>query len=89
MLATSPSKVATVNPAHSAIAASSVKSLRPSFAARRCASRMTSKRKDCGVCAILRRARSGVSSTSPVSPVSLIVSVTGTTGIAAPVRLAA
>ena len=34
--------VATVNPAHSAIAASSVKSERPSLAARRCASRMTS-----------------------------------------------
>src|SRR5881227_1585450 len=63
ILATSPSKVATVNPAHSAIAASSVKSLRPSCAARRCASRMTSKRKDCGVCAIRNRARLRIAQT--------------------------
>ena len=66
MLAGSPSKVATVNPAHSASAASSVKSLRPSRAARRWASRMTSKRNACGVCAIRSRARSGVASTLPV-----------------------
>ncbi len=62
MFPASPSKVATVNPAHSASAASSVKSLRPSCAARRCASRMASKRNDCGVCAIRRCARSGVAS---------------------------
>ena len=65
MLAGSPSNVATVNPAHSASAASSVKSSRPSRAARRCASRMTSKRNDCGVCAMRSRARSGVASTCP------------------------
>ena len=77
MFAGSPSKVATVNPAHSASAASSVKSLRPSRAARRWASRITSKRNACGVCAMRSRARSGVASTSPVSPTCLIVSVTG------------
>ena len=42
---------------------------------------MTSKRKDCGVCAIRNRARSGVSSTLPFSPVSLMVSVTATAGM--------
>ena len=89
MFAGSPSKVATVNPAHSASAASSVKSLRPSRAARRCASRITSKRNACGVCAMRSRARSGVASTSPASPTSLIVSVTGIAGTAAPVRPAA
>ena len=89
MFAGSPSKVATVNPAHSASAASSVKSLRPSRAARRWASRMTSKRKACGVCAIRSRARSGVASTLPLSPTCLIVSVTGIAGTAAPVRPAA
>ena len=86
MLAGSPSKVATVNPAHSASAASSVKSLRPSRAARRWASRMTSKRNACGVCAMRSRARSGVASTLPVSPTSLMVSVTAIAGTAAPVR---
>ena len=89
MFAGSPSKVATVNPAHSASAASSVKSLRPSRAARRWASRITSKRNACGVCAIRNRARSGVASTLPVSPTCLIVSVTGIAGTAAPVRPAA
>ena len=65
MLAPSPSNVATVNPAHSASAASSVKSVRPSRAARRCASRITSYLNACGVCAIRKRARSGVASTWP------------------------
>ena len=89
MFAGSPSKVATVNPAHSASAASSVKSLRPSRAARRWASRITSKRNACGVCAMRSRARSGVASTSPAASTSLIVSVTAIAGIAAPVRPAA
>jgi hypothetical protein len=89
MLATSPSNVATVNPAHSASAASSVKSALASRAARRWASRITSYRNDCGVCAMRSRARSGVASTLPVSPISLMVSATGIAGIAAPVRLAA
>ena len=66
MFAGSPSKVATVNPAHSASAASSVKSLRPSRAARRWASRITSNRNACGVCAMRSRARSGVASTFPL-----------------------
>ena len=89
MFAGSPSNVATVNPAHSASAASSVKSLRPSRAARRWASRMTSKRNACGVCAMRSRARSGVASTLPVSSTSLMVSVTAIAGTAAPVRPAA
>ena len=75
MFAGSPSNVATVNPAHSASAASSVKSLRPSRAARRWASRITSKRNACGVCAILNRARSGVASTFPPPSTSLISNV--------------
>ena len=89
MFAGSPSNVATVNPAHSASAASSVKSLRPSRAARRWASRITSKRNACGVCAIRSRARSGVASTLPLPSTSLMVSVTAIAGTAAPVRPAA
>jgi len=89
MLATSPSNVATVNPAHSASAASSVKSPLASRAARRWASRIAPKRNACGVCAMRSRARSGVASTSPFAPISLIVSVTAIAGIAAPVRPAA
>lgn len=48
-----------------------------------------SKRNACGVCAILKRARSGVASTLPLVSVSLTVSVTGMAGTAAPVRPAA
>ena len=80
MLATSPSNVAIVNPAHSARAASSVNSERPSRAARRWASRMMSKRNACGVCAIRKRARSGVASTLPAPSISLMVSATETVG---------
>ena len=86
MFAGSPSNVATVNPAHSASAASSVKSPRPSRAARRWASRIASNRNACGVCAMRSRARSGVASTFPLSPISLMVSATGIAGTAAPVR---
>ena len=75
--------------AHSASAASSVKLLRPSRAARRWASRITSNRNACGVCAMRSRARSGVASTFPFPPISLMVSVTGIAGTAAPVRPAA
>ena len=89
MFAGSPSKVATVNPAHSARAASSVKSLRPSRTARRWASRIASNRNACGVCAMRSRARSGVASTLPLPSTSLTVSVTAIAGMAAPVRPAA
>ena len=51
----SPSKVVTLRPAHSASAASSVKSSRPAAVARRCASSRAAKPKACGVCTMRRR----------------------------------
>ena len=65
----------------STTAASSVRS---APAARRCASRMRSKRKACGVCTARRFERSGEATMRPCASTCLIVSVTGVAGTAAP-----
>ncbi len=76
-------------PAHSASAASSVKSSRPSSAARRCAASRASNANACGVCTSRSDPRSIVASMVPFWPSRLTVSVTGKTGTAAPVFSAA
>ena len=81
----SPANVATFMPAHSASAASSVKSSRPSLAARRCASSSAGKANACGVCTARSSARSTVPATWPPASTRLMVSVTSSAGMAAPV----
>ena len=81
----SPANTATLWPAHSINAASSVKSSRPAAAALRCASSSASKANACGVCTARSSARSTVPATSPPASTRLMVSVTSRAGIAAPV----
>ena len=84
MLPGSPAKTLTFMPAHSASAASSVKSSRPCAAARRWAASRAAKSKACGVCTRRRLLRSSVLSTRPSASTVLTVSVTGRAGMAAP-----
>ena len=81
----SPGNTATSRPAHSASAASSVKSSRPAARARRWASSNDAKRNACGVCTVRSEARSSVSRTRPPASTRFTVSVTSSAGIAAPV----
>ena len=62
---------------------------RPRAAARRCASRISSKRNACGVCTARNDARSGEARMRPAASTCLIVSLSGIAGIAAPWRSAA
>ena len=89
MLPVSPANAVTVSPAHSASAASSVKSSRPAAAALRCASSKAGKAKACGVCTRRKLARSSVPVTRPAASTDLTVSVTGSAGMAAPLCRAA
>ncbi len=71
MLSGDPGTILTGSPAHSAIAASSVKSLRPAAYAFSCAARIGPNGKPCGVCAACRPVRGTVSSDGPVSRLAL------------------
>ena len=87
MLPGSPANTLTFRPAHSASAASSVKSSRPSRGRAAMGLEQSGKAKPCGVCTSRKLLRSSVLSTMPAASTVLTVSVTGSAGIAAPLCL--
>ena len=81
-LASLPSTSVTASPAHSATAASSVRSAWPAAAAASWAARISAKRKPCGVCARHSPSRSTVAATRCSGPARFSVSASGTAATA-------